>query len=105
MGLKISICEFLKDLIGQEAQELKQMFNNAILDEVSQRFVLFFSDAEPEDFTEHRKLALFKNDSSSVPGLQGVSGFEMITVAPVAFAGEEHKALDEADVRVDKMLE
>jgi len=35
MGLKIGICEFLKDLIGQEAQELKQMFNSAILDEVS----------------------------------------------------------------------
>ena len=44
MGLKISVCEFLKDLISQEQQELKQMFNPAILDEVSQRLVLFLSD-------------------------------------------------------------
>jgi len=31
---------------------MKQMFNNAILDEVSMRLVLFLSNSEPDDFTD-----------------------------------------------------
>ena len=50
-GIKVSICEFFKELISQDTQELKQMFNCAILDEVSSRMILFLTDAEPEDFT------------------------------------------------------
>jgi hypothetical protein len=50
-GIKVSICEFFKELISQDTQELKQMFNSAILDEVSSRMILFLTDAEPEDFT------------------------------------------------------
>ena len=49
-GIKLSICEFLKDLISQDTQELKQMFSCAILDEVTARMILFLSDQEPEDF-------------------------------------------------------
>ena len=50
-GIKVSICEFFKELISQDTQELKQMFNSAILDEVSSRMILILTDAEPEDFT------------------------------------------------------
>lgn len=64
-GLKVSVCEFLKDLIGQEQQELKQMFNTAILEEVSQRLILFLSELEPEEFTDTVKKLGGKDDASA----------------------------------------
>jgi hypothetical protein len=31
---------------------MKQIFNSAIMDEVSMRLVIFLSDSEPDDFTD-----------------------------------------------------
>lgn len=69
------------------------MFNSAILDEVSQRFILFLSDAEPEDFAEHRKLTLQLQHQKS----EEFDGAPSMT--------EEVKSIDEAEVQLGKMLE
>jgi len=35
---------------------MKQIFNSAIMDEVSMRLVIFLSDSEPDDFIDQKKL-------------------------------------------------
>ena len=66
------------------------MFNNAILDEVSMRFVVFLSDSEADDFTDSKRLALQKASDAHMAPSPGI---------------EEQKSLDEAEVKVVKMLE
>ncbi len=66
------------------------MFNNAILDEVSMRLVLFLSNSEPDDFTDQKKLTIQKAaDAEMAPE----PGFE------------ENKSAEESELKVVKMLE
>jgi len=43
-GIKVSICEFLKDLISQDSIERKMEFEEIILEEVVSIFLTFLSD-------------------------------------------------------------
>lgn len=82
----------MKDLISQEQQELKQMFNTAILEEVSQRLILFLSEQEPDDFCDTKKF-------------QGGKAPEEMEVVPPPGDHEEGKEIDSETQQVDKMLE
>lgn len=41
MGIKVSICEFFKDLISKETSEMQKNFQNIILECVVSKFLTF----------------------------------------------------------------
>ena len=41
MGIKVSICEFFKDLISKETSEMQKNFQNIILECVVSKFLSF----------------------------------------------------------------
>ena len=87
MGLKVSICEFFKDLISKESSEMQKNFQQTILTEVVSQFLDFLAE---DDFPKRSKVTIISQEEP--PATTN-------TVPPLADspmkdgqAEEEHKA-------------
>lgn len=74
------------------------MFNNAILEEVSSRMILFLSDSEPEDFLQQKVMSIQYQKLANGKCPDG-------DFAPVPVVNEEQKSEDKFDTEFEKMLE